>query len=103
MFHKCVFTDIGVDGEGRYGGVIAVKYAERDRMHRGRPPDPEFDEALLAELQKRSIPLGYGKACIQTAIEVAEKLTMNISPDGARSRVVELLRMAKGRRRRREK
>ncbi len=102
-FHKCVVTSIEVDSEGRYGGVIAVKHAERDRMGRGRPPDPEFDEALLAELWKEHIPLGYSKACMKIATEIAENLNMNISPDGVRSRVAELLRMAEGRRRWREK
>ena len=103
---KFVITDLAVDSEGRYGGVIAVKHAERNgrgRTPRRRPPDPEFDEALLAELERRKIPLGYKKACLSTATEVANQLAMSITPHGARSRVAELRRMAGDRRRWREK
>jgi hypothetical protein len=96
--HKLIITDIVVDPDGRVGVAVAEKNAEREgkgRAQRRRPPDVEFDEALLAALGARRIPFGVNKACIEVAIDVAAKLKKNISPVGARTRVVALLRRSR--------
>jgi hypothetical protein len=96
--HKLVITDIAVDPEGRLGGAVAIKFAERDgkgRARRRRPPDVEFDETLLRELAARRIPFGVTKACIAVAVAVARGRGKTISPNTAHWRVAELLRRSR--------
>jgi hypothetical protein len=50
---RIVVTDPEVDPSGKLGAVVASKYARRDAGLRGRPPDPEFDELLLALCEGR--------------------------------------------------
>jgi hypothetical protein len=96
---KLVITDIVVDPTGDLAVVVAEKHAElagKGRRPRRRPPDVAFDEALLAELARKRIPFGVTKACISTAIEVSAKLNRRLSPDGARTRIAELIRQSRG-------
>jgi hypothetical protein len=101
-----VITDYVVDFEGKLGVALAEKQAEgagKGRTRRRRPPDVAFDKALLAELATRQIPFGMTKACIGVALDVAAKRNRRLSPEGARTRIAELLRASRGRLRWREK
>lgn len=96
--NKLVITDYVVDPTGDLAVAIAVKQAElagKGRRRRRRPQDVAFDEALMAELASRRIPFGLTQACVETAVEVAAKGNKHLSPEGARSRVVLLLRRSR--------
>ena len=102
---KLIITDYVVDPTGSLAVAVAEKLGEatgKGRMRR-RPPDVAFDESLLAELASRRIPFGVTKACIGVALEVATKHNKRLSPEGARTRVAELLRASRGRLRWRKK
>ena len=97
--HKLIVTDIVVDPDGRLGVAVAEKNAEREgkgRARRRRPPDAEFDEALLAELARRRIPFGVNKACIEAAIEVSAKRKRHLARK-ARGRASPSLQASRGR------
>lgn len=103
---KLIITDYVVDPTGSLAVAVAEKLGEatgKGRMRRRRPPDVAFDETLLAELASRRIPFGVTKACIGVALEVATKRNKRLSPEGARTRVAELLRASRGRLRWRKK
>jgi hypothetical protein len=96
---KTVVTDKSVDCQGDLAVAVAEKHAEligKGRARRRRPPDVAFDEALLAELAAKHVPFGVTKQCILTAVEVAKRLGKTISPDSAKTRVVDLLRRSRG-------
>jgi hypothetical protein len=59
---RLIITDVQVDPSGNLGSVVASKYARLKAGLRGRPPDPVFDELLLALCEGRQGPVNWIRA-----------------------------------------
>ena len=92
---QVVVTDVAVDPDGKIGAAIAIKHAVLGAKPRGRQPDPEFDQLLLAACEKAGLKFAKTKLVIELGKEVANLRRMNVTEYAVKWRIDALIRAAR--------